>query len=61
MQQQRQRTGVVRSCFVKMADKLLNRKGDLIRDQLECNPVPMDSNDPMYDSETEVRYISVFT
>ncbi|OEH73707.1 MA3 domain-containing protein [Cyclospora cayetanensis] len=36
-----------------MADKVLSRKGDLIRDQLESNSVPMDSKDPMYDSERE--------
>ncbi|KAL8453876.1 hypothetical protein Emag_001684 [Eimeria magna] len=36
-----------------MADKLLNHKSDMIRDQLESNSVPVDSKDPMYDSETE--------
>lgn len=40
--------------FAEMADKILSRKGDIIRDQMECGTGPLDSNDPIYDSEAEV-------
>lgn len=50
-------SGVLSPCVVKMADRLLNRKSDLIRDQLESHFVSVDPKDPIYDSEKEVSWV----